>query len=349
MAPYSKGKGVKHLTTEDKASILAYRDAGWSSMAIASRLGRDKATINRILAAAKASPDLGVPSRKKGSGRPRQVTEDVLKALKRQITKYPGMTAGQLRETVPELSTLSDRTVQHALQKYLRMPSRVAALKPLLTEKMKRKRLAFCHTYKNWSADDWAKVMYSDESMFRCIRATRSRVRRPIGSNRYDSKFTTKTVKHPESVMVWGCFSGTGGRGGLYFLPKNESMNSECYEQVLEDHLLPFMGIHGATHFLHDGAPCHASKRVKNFLADKPFQVIDWPGNSPDLNPIENCWNYMKEKLKLKDTSSLPKLINEIKILWTTGLSKEYLKNLSDSMPSRIKKVLAVKGDNIGY
>jgi transposase len=42
---------------------------------------------------------------------------------------------------------------------------------------------------------------------------------------------------------------------------------------------------------------------------------MDWPGNSPDLNPIENCWNYMKEKLKFKDTWSLPKLIREIKIL----------------------------------
>jgi transposase len=77
------------------------------------------------------------------------------------------------------------------------------------------------------------------------------------------------------------------------------------------------MGFHRSTHFLQDGAPCHASKHVKNFLEDKPVEVIDWPGNSPDLNPIENCWNYMKEKLKSKDTGSLPKLINEIKLLWT--------------------------------
>ncbi len=57
----------------------------------------------------------------------------------------------------------------------------------------------------------------------------------------------------------------------------------------------------------------------------------------------------MKEKLKTKDTGSVPKLIQEIKMLWTTGLSKEYLKGLSDSMPRRIQQVLAVKGDAIGY
>ncbi len=258
------------------------------------------------------------------------------------------MTASQLRETVLELSNMVDRTVQHALQKELKMPSTVAAMKPLLTQKMKKKRLAFCNKYKNWTSAERQTVMYSDESTFRRIRATRSLVRRPRGSNRFDSRFTVKTVKHPDSVMVWGCFSGAGGCGGLYFLPRNTTMNGEMYETVLEDHLIPSMNFHGATHFLQDGAPCHASKRIKKFIDDKPFEVIDWPGNSPDLNPIENCRNFMKEKLKTKDTGSVPKLIQEIKMLWTTGLSKEYLKGLSDSMPRSIQQVLAVKGDTIG-
>jgi hypothetical protein len=50
-------------------------------------------------------------------------------------------------------------------------------------------------------------------------------------------------------------------------------------------------------------------QRIKNILADKLFEVIDWPGNSPDLNLVKNCWNYMKEKLKSKDAGSFPKLI----------------------------------------
>jgi transposase len=191
--------------------------------------------------------------------------------------------------------------------------------------------------------------MFSDESMFRVIRAIRSLLRRPSGSNRFDSRYTVKTVKHTASVMVWGCFTGAGGCRGLFFLSKNTTMNSETYQKMLEDHLIPCMSIHRAMHFLHDGAPCHASKRIKEYLADKPFNIIDWPRNSPDLNPIENCWNYMKKKLKSKDTGSIEKLTREIKILWTTDLSKEYLKILSDSMPRRIRQVLAVKGDSISY
>jgi transposase len=86
MGPHSKGSGVKHLSIEDKATVIACKEAGFSANQIASRLGRHKATINYVLAASKALPNRAVPQRKKGSGRPRKLTEDVLKILKRQIT-----------------------------------------------------------------------------------------------------------------------------------------------------------------------------------------------------------------------------------------------------------------------
>ncbi len=116
------------------------------------------------------------------------MTKIVLKSLKRQIDKYPTMTAGQLRATVPEAAVLSERSVQRALQKDLKMPSRIVALKPCLMEKMKKKRLAFFKKYKHWTAADWKLFMYSDESTFCVIRATRTLVWRPVESNHYSSK-----------------------------------------------------------------------------------------------------------------------------------------------------------------
>jgi hypothetical protein len=74
----------------------------------------------------------------------------------------------------------------------------------------------------------------------------------------------------------------------VYFLPKNVTMNAERYEDILEKHL-QFMVIHGATHLLQYRAQCHASNRIKAYIAKKPFEVADWPRNSPDLNPIEYC------------------------------------------------------------
>jgi hypothetical protein len=63
-------------------------------------------------------------------------------------------------------------------------------------------------------------MMYSDESTFRCVRNIRKKVRRPSGSNRFDTKYTAKTVKHPASVMVWGCFSAKLGRGASTSFPR---------------------------------------------------------------------------------------------------------------------------------
>ena len=66
--------------------------------------------------------------------------------------------------------------------------------------------------------------------------------------------------------MLWGCFSGKEERGGLYFLPKNVTMNADRYLQVLKDHLVPFLGIHWVTHYMQNGAQV---RKVTNFLARK--------------------------------------------------------------------------------
>ncbi len=52
----------------------------------------------------------------------------------------------------------------------------------------------------------------------------------------------------------------------------------------------------------------------------------------------------MTEKLKCEHIESLLKIIREIKILWTTNISKKYSKSLSDFMPRRIQQVLVAKG-----
>jgi transposase len=130
-------------------------------------------------------------------------------------------------------------------------------------------------------------------------------------------------------------------------------MNGERYKTVLEHHLLPFMRIHGAKFFLQDGAPCHTSKLVMKRLKEMEdeFKVLDWPGNSPDLNPIENCWSFMKHKLKAEKfkTTSLPKLINAIKLMWVTDLPQQYFVNLAHSMPRRLRAVLDNKGQMTKY
>ena len=71
-------------------------------------------------------------------------------------------------------------------------------------------------------------------------------------------------------------------------------MNANRYITVLEDHLLNMINIHGCTTFMQASTPCHKAKKVMKWLTCENIDVVDWPGNRPDLNPIKNAWNVMK-------------------------------------------------------
>jgi transposase len=326
---------------------------GIKTAEIAARLGRHPAAVRKHIAAFKKLPPTTPPfSFKKRPGPKSKIDIRMKDRLRRYVSQFPFKTAKELKNEVGGWSNISVRIIQHVLQKQLGLPSRKASKKPLLTQKMLEKRLKFCNKYKHWKESDWEQVMFSDESTFRLVNSRGATVRRPSTISRYLQKYTIPTVKHSASVMVWGCFSGARGRGGLYFLPKNLTMNGERYRTVLENHLLPFMRIHRSKWFLQDGAPCHKSKVVMSKLKEmeKEFKVLDWPGNSPDLNPIENCWAYMKAQLKkAKGVTSLPRMIEAIKMMWVRDLSQAYFKKLSASMPKRIKQVIANKGHMTKY
>ena len=120
--------------------------------------------------------------------------------------------------------------------------------------------------------------------------------------------------------MVWGSFSWQES-GEIFFLPKGETMNMDKYLQVLKNQAAPAMEKAGTTKFLQDGAPCHKAKRVKAWLKNQGWKLIDWPGNSPDLNPIENLWSCMKLELKNIHSPNLDRLKQEIRRVWCQMMS----------------------------
>lgn len=342
---------AKQMTQVEKTQIKCWSDEGVSAKDIAGRLGRHAATVRRAVASMQGLSLSAVPPPAgKRSGRPKITSTRQDFRLKRYIMANPFKTAKEIKREVPGFEDVHVRTIQRTLLKRLQMPSRNAAAKPLLTPPMVKKRLAFCKKYLHMSEADWEMVMFSDESMFRLINPRATKVRRVRTSNRYLSKYTVKTVKHPASVMLWGCFSGKKGRGSLFFLPKNQTMNSDVYMGVLQDKLFPWMEMHQVDKFLQDGAPCHKSKRVMALLQQQEFIVLDWPGNSPDLNPIENVWSIMKGKLKKDQTiTSLPLLISALKVMWVRDLPVDLFKKLAHSMPNRLRMCIANGGQMTKY
>ena len=112
--------------------------------------------------------------------------------------------------------------------------------KPLLTRKMRLARLNFAKKYKDFTIEDWRRVMWSDESTFQCGAVRRGKLRHPPCMSPLEPRYLHLTVKHPPSVMILGSFSGEMGWGGIYFLPKNATMNGDCYTEILQSHMLDF-------------------------------------------------------------------------------------------------------------
>jgi len=76
-------------------------------------------------------------------------------------------------------------------------------------------------------------------------------------------------------------------------LKKGARMNSYRYiNEILTPHAAPFYVKrtlkYGDAVFIQDGAGYHTSKATLQHLEDLKIQVLPWPAQSPDLNPIEH-------------------------------------------------------------
>ena len=111
------------------------------------------------------------------------------------------------------------------------------------------------------------------------------------------------------------------------------------------------MKLHKCTHFLQDLAPFHKAKIVSKWFEDHPnIQLIKCPGNSPDLNPLENMWIFMKNRLKESKCTNLEEPKTKIMNLWTKEMGNiQYLRNFVESMHRCLQDVMDRDGSCTKY
>lgn len=220
-----------------------------------------------------------------------------------------------------------------------------AAKKPLLSEEKAQGRLEFCQKYIDWTTEDWCRVIFSDMSSFRLFATSgKGLVRRKDEASQETCMMPA--VTDPDAVHVWGCFSSKGV-GSLTVLPKDTFMDEEWYQTVLQEQLLPT--IHeqfddGKYFFQHDGAPCHKAEVITKWFKDHEVEVLDlWPENSPDLNPMEKLWSFLKKRVDKQKSSNCEQLQTLIRQEWFT-LSRNLVQKFISSMPERIAEVVKKQG-----
>jgi len=174
----------------------------------------------------------------------------------------------------------------------------------------------FANSHEEDDASFWSKVLFSDESKFNRLGSDgRQYVRRRNGEE-FKPRCTVPTLQGGGgSVMVWGVIS-VYGPGPLVRL--NGRINSGKYIKMLEVHFMDYFVNFPNEEciFMQDNAPIHTARNVKNFLQERNVPCMDWPAQSPDLNPIENVWHDKKHQQRNENFRNLDEFWAKIKVKW---------------------------------
>jgi transposase len=339
----------KELTEEQKGAIIYGYLKKDSYRAIATLVGCGKSAVGEVIKKFRETGTMDSRSEKKRPGRPKLLTSTNRSYLKDLVIN------GNRRLNLSQITNLfsikkkikvSKNTIRRALHEE-NLKSCVARPKPLVTPKNIEKRLTWCQSYEHWTVRHFRRVLWSDECTFRLFQGSTCRVWRN-SNEEWDLECLRGTVNHSPGRMYWGCFSWYG-TGPLVSLSSN--VTGASYVKILRDYVLPtikdFPGNadRGRPLFQQDNAKPHTAKVTKKFLKDNNIRVMDWPPQSPDLNPIENIWHELKNSVRRKvKPSNLDELDDLIQEAWRE-IPPELCRRLIISMTNRVNACIVAEGD----
>lgn len=319
--------------------IIQLNQRGDSQRKIAHDVGVSKGAVQHILE--KHRKGLEVKNKSKWCT-PCKLSQRQKNKIIIQSKKDSFLTANQVRRSCNLEDVVSVSTVKRVLRS-AQLFGRVASKKPFLDKKLSRRRMTWCSEKQGWEAVDWQKVIFTDESKIELMPRRRQYVRRKKNQQLLPHNII-KTKKFSPYVMIWGAIRYDGKR----FIKRIVgTLDSLGYQRIL-DEAIPW--IYSTRYVLQqDGASCHTSHSTMNYIRTKAIRMLqNWPPQSADLSPIENLWDFLKERVMDRKPTNVDEL-------WTYTREEfhliplEYIQKLFDSMPRRIAAVREAKGGYTKY
>ncbi|KAG0779268.1 hypothetical protein G6F21_012655 [Rhizopus arrhizus] len=209
--------------------------------------------------------------------------------------------------------------------------------KPLLKKTHMEARLKWAKAHKDWTEDDWRRVVFSDEIKINSLHLD-LRVKGGAGS-----------------MMLWGCMTCDGP--GYACTIEDGTMKASDHVHILSTTLMDSLNYYGYKqkdiYFQQDNDPKHTSKLAHAWFKENGFKeehTFHWPAQSPHLDPIEHLWHHLKLRLSLYEgrAKGVHDLWSRIEKEWSS-FTKEQCQAYIKSMPARCRAVIKAKGGYTRY
>ncbi|GFX28946.1 transposable element Tcb1 transposase [Trichonephila clavipes] len=163
-----------------------------------------------------------------------------------------------------------------------------------LTRQHRTARLQWCREHHNWTEQNWACVLFSDESRYNLSSDCRRQLIWRKSGTAYSPENIQEKDRYPTcSIMVWAGIM-INGRMRLHVVANGTMTGQRYIDEVLLPHVRLFRSAVGDKFVFMDGnATCHRTLAVQDCLDSEGIQRLVWPARSPDLNPIVNVWDAL--------------------------------------------------------